>query len=81
MTNKGVSDASETQIGGDHYLKLAVQPWDAMQAWMSRDQFVGFLTGCAIQYLARDKDDRMQDIKKARHYLDRLIEVMEQGNG
>lgn len=22
------------QVGGDHYLRLAVQPWEAMESWM-----------------------------------------------
>ncbi len=78
---EGMSGALDVQVGGEHYRTLAVQPWDAMQAWMTHDQFVGYLTGCAIKYLARDKGDRLQDVKKARHYLDRLIEVMEQGDG
>lgn len=74
MSNK----ASRTQIGGDHYAAKAVQPWDAMQCWLSREQFEGYLRGCAIKYLARYPDKGgVQDVKKARHYLDKLIEHME----
>lgn len=45
--------ASARQVGGDHYQTMAVQPWDAMHAWLSPEQFRGFLRGNAIKYLAR----------------------------
>lgn len=68
--------ASGTQVGGSHYVDKAVQPWDAMQAWMTPEQFKGFLRGNAIKYLARcDDKGGVQDLEKARHYLDKLIEV------
>lgn len=75
--------ASARQEGGDHYRRLAVQPWDAMQAWMPQKAFEGYLRGCAIKYLARcDTKGGLQDVRKARHYLEKLIEVMEsKGDG
>ena len=70
--------ASARQEGGDHYRRLAVQPWDAMQAWMPQKAFEGYLRGCALKYLARcDAKGGLQDVRKARHYLEKLIEVME----
>ena len=67
-----------TQIGGTHYTDKAIQPWDAMQAWMSPEAFDGFLVGNAIKYLARYKDKNgLQDVLKARHYLDKLIATIE----
>lgn len=71
------------QVGGDHYSKLGVQPWDAMESWLSRDQFIGFLLGSAIAYLGRfnattqGKGGR-QDIEKAKHYLEKLLEVTDE---
>lgn len=66
------------QIGGDHYKKMAIQPWNALKEWMTAEQFNGFLKGSAIVYLARcDSKGGMEDIKKARHCLDKLIEVSE----
>lgn len=65
------------QIGGDHYKRLAVQPWAAMEAWMTPEQFEGYLLGNIIKYAARQKGDRLEDLKKARHYLDKLISIME----
>ena len=73
------SVVSAIQIGGDHYKSQNVQPWDAMEAWMSQDQFKGFLRGNVIKYIARcDKKGGAEDLEKARHYLDKLIEVCEQ---
>lgn len=70
--------ANDTQIGGDHYQSKEIQPWDAMEAWMSKEQFIGFLRGNALKYIARcDDKGGVDDIKKARHYLDKLIETME----
>ncbi len=64
------------QIGGTHYTTKEIQPWDAMEAWMSHEAFSGFLQGNSIKYLARWKDKGgIEDLRKARHYLDKLIEV------
>lgn len=71
--------ANDTQIGGTHYKDMAVQPWDAMRAWMSTAQFVGFLLGNVIKYAARHHEKGgIEDLRKARHYLDKLIEVHEE---
>lgn len=67
--------ANAQQIGGNHYTRLSVQPWAAMASWMSRDAFNGFLRGNVIKYVARDKGG-IEDLKKARHYLDKLIEEL-----
>lgn len=67
--------AREIQIGGDHYLDMDVQPWTAMQSWMTPEQYIGFLRGNAIKYLARcDNKGGLNDIRKAHHYLTKLIE-------
>lgn len=75
--------ATDTQLGGTHYLDMGVQPWDAMQAWMTPMEFRGFLRGNAIKYVARagKKGDEVEDLRKARHYLDRLIEELEGATG
>jgi len=63
------------QVGGTHYQKT-IQPWDAMEAWMRREQFIGYLRGNAIKYLARcDDKGGLEDLQKAQHYLAKLIEV------
>jgi hypothetical protein len=68
--------ASATQVGGDHYAKRAIQPWDYIAA-----NGLGFFEGNAVKYLTRWKDKGgIEDLKKARHYLDKLIEMEGGGN-
>lgn len=71
-----MSDARNYQVAGEHYLSKKVQPWDAMESWMSEEQFKGFVLGNVIKYIARfqDKGGRI-DLEKAQHYLDKLIEM------
>lgn len=76
ITDAVTQTADLQQVGGSHYKDMAVQPWVAMQAWMTPEQFSGFLRGNAIKYLARcDVKGGLDDIKKARHYIDKLVEV------
>lgn len=76
-----MSEFDKFQIGGHHYASKAIQPWDAMKAWMSPEAFEGFLAGNVLKYLSRYKDKNgVEDLKKARHYLDKLIEVSD-GHG
>ncbi len=70
------SSLRDTQVGGDHYTRLDIQPWDAMKAWMSKDEFTGYLRGNVIKYVAREKNP-YEDLLKARHYLNRLIEELD----
>lgn len=68
--------SDKRQVGGSHYRTMEIQPWDAMRAWMTPAEFRGFLRGNAIKYLARchAKGAPVEDLRKARHYIDRLIE-------
>jgi hypothetical protein len=69
--------ANNRMVGGTHYTSRTVQPWTAMEAWMSKEEFVGFLRGNAIKYLARcNEKGGVEDVKKAQHYIEKLIEVL-----
>jgi hypothetical protein len=71
--------ASDMQVGGSHYKDKTIQPWTAMESWMTPEQFEGFLRGNVIKYIARYKDkDGLRDVLKARHYLERLLECLEE---
>lgn len=66
--------ANETQVGGRHYLKGgAAQHWDWVEA-----NGLGYLEGNATKYVTRwrSKNGR-QDLEKARHYVRKLIELVE----
>ncbi|MFM7013133.1 MAG: DUF3310 domain-containing protein, partial [Betaproteobacteria bacterium] len=47
------SKANELQIGGQHYKEMGMQPWDVMEAVMTKEEFVGFLKGNIIKYSMR----------------------------
>ena len=69
-------NANDYQEGGTHYTDSTIQPWAAMQAWMTSEQFAGYIRGNVIKYLARyPKKGGVEDLRKARHYLDKLIEL------
>ncbi len=66
-----MSEANNTQVGGDHYKKSSIQPWDYIVV-----NEIGFLAGNVIKYVSRyKKKNGLEDLKKARHYLEKLIEV------
>lgn len=67
--------ANDRQEGGDHYHKLEVQPWDALKAWLTPEEYRGYMKGTVIVYLARERSKGGDlDIKKSAHYLDKLLE-------
>lgn len=73
----GNASTLDTQVGGDHYKKMGDhQPWVVLKAWLTPEEFRGYMKGTAIAYLARELDKGgMQDIAKAAHTLDALVEL------
>ena len=62
---------NDIQVGGSHYKEQDIQPWDAIHAWE-----LGFFSGNVVKYVARHhKKGGVDDLRKARHYLDKLIEL------
>ena len=65
--------------GPSHYTGLGIQPWEAMESWMTKDEFAGFLRGNAIKYLARaPHKGGVEDYRKAKHYLEKLLSLLTQ---
>ena len=63
--------ALDTQIGGNHYKNLKIQPIEYIMA-----NNLNYCQGNAIKYLTRYKDKNgLEDLKKARHYIDILIQL------
>ena len=70
------ASANATQVGGAHYKQHTHETWDVILDWG-----LGYLDGNAVKYLSRWRHKGgVQDLKKARHYIDKLIEV-EEANG
>ena len=69
----------DIQIGGDHYRSMKVEPWSAMKAWLTPEEYIGFLRGNIIKYHARansGKEDKTVQIQKAGHYQQQLEEFL-----
>lgn len=66
-------DAIEKQVAGEHYLKLPFQPVTYILA-----NNIGYCEGNVIKYVTRWKDKGgVEDLRKARHYLDMLIQTLD----
>lgn len=66
--------ANEEQIGGNHYRDQAIQPWDYIAS-----NGLGYFEGNIVKYVSRWKQKGgIEDLRKARHYLDKLIETVPQ---
>ena len=65
--------ALQVQEGGGHYKSLKIQPVEYIHA-----NGIGFCEGCVIKYVSRWKSKGgVEDLKKARHFIDMLIELEE----
>ena len=59
------------QVAGVHYKDKVIQPWDYIAA-----NALGYFEGNVIKYVSRWRDKGgVEDLRKARHYLDKLIEL------
>ena len=64
-----MSNPLDTQIGGDHYKRMKIQPLEFILA-----NDLGFCAGNVIKYVCRAPvKGNVEDLRKARHYLDILI--------
>lgn len=78
MSEEKQANALENQQGGNHYRKRAIQPIEYIHA-----NNIPFAEGNVIKYVTRWRDkDGMKDLKKAKHYIELLIELeLRNGNG
>lgn len=61
------------QVGGSHYKSFVIQPFEFIQK-----NGLSFCEGSVIKYVCRWRQKNgVEDLKKARHYLDMLIEMEE----
>lgn len=63
--------ALDTQVGGDHYKKLKIQPVEYMHA-----NGIPFIEGCIIKYASRWRDKGgIADLEKIKHFAQLLIDL------
>ena len=68
---KAMNEANQKQVGGDHYKSMAIQPVEYIHA-----NNLNFLQGSVIKYISRYKaKNGKQDLEKAKHFIDLLIEL------
>jgi len=63
-----MSNTTNYQVGGSHYKKYDIQPWHIIDEYG-----LNFYEGNVLKYLLRHKGDRMEDLQKCKHYLEKLI--------
>lgn len=69
LTEK-VENPFAAQVGGDHYRQYAIQPVEFIHA-----NGIPYMEGSIIKYVVRHRSKNgRQDLEKARHFLDMLIE-------
>jgi len=64
------NSAQNEQVGGNHYRRMIIQPVE----FIERNK-LGFCVGNVIKYVCRyPHKGGIEDLRKARHYIDLLIE-------
>lgn len=62
----------------DHYTSGGIETIDFIKAKLSEEQFMGYLAGNITKYTSRfQAKNGVEDLKKARWYINKLIEEME----
>ena len=65
-----MSNPYDKQVGGDHYSKMKIQPAE----FINKNE-MKFAEGNAIKYICRHiNKGGKQDLEKAKHYIDMIIE-------
>lgn len=70
-----MTEANARQVGGDHYKTGGEEHWD-MVARFQLDYFQGQITKYVMRW---KKKNGLQDLKKAQHFLQKYLELVEAG--
>jgi hypothetical protein len=72
---KTLGEEFPNDVCPQHYDK-PIQPWEYMESIMSEEAFQGYLEGNIIKYISRWRDKGgVNDLRKAQHYLNKLISI------
>ena len=63
--------ATNVQMDGEHYKNKAIQPMEYIIA-----NKLSFCLGNVVKYITRDKVNKVQDLLKAKHYIDLELELI-----
>lgn len=69
--------ANDYMVDGSHYKEMKIEPWTVADTWPIEQQ-IGVYRHGALKYIMRmgKKDEQSVEIKKAIHYLEKLLEVL-----
>lgn len=66
-----MSTANNTQVGGQHYTKLAIQPVEYIHK-----NGLGYCEGNVIKYITRHREKGgAEDLRKAIHYCQLILDM------
>ena len=69
-----MGEASEKQVGGNHYKDMKIQPVEFILA-----NGLGFCEGNVIKYISRYKNKNgIEDLEKVKHYVELLIDELKE---
>lgn len=64
-----------------HYTSTKIETIEVIQDKLTAEAFEGFCIGNVLKYVTRYKlKNGLEDLKKARWYLDKIISVQEESN-
>ena len=63
-------------INPNHYIFGGIETIEYLKAKLTPEEYRGFLKGNVLKYVSRESEKNgLEDLKKAKWYLDKLIEV------
>lgn len=81
--NKIVLPQQEKVNHPSHYNQGNIEVIDYLEGQLSEDEFYGFCIGNVLKYVSRAKHKRetpLEDLKKSKFYLERIIKKLEKEN-
>lgn len=79
QVQKNFNKLAESYIQPDYYHKGGIDVIGFMETKVNKDEMRGFFRGNALKYVTRfHEKNGVDDLRKAKYYLDRLIELEEE---
>lgn len=77
--DKFYQDLEDNIVSPAHYASQRIQPIDYMKATLTQEEYIGYCCGNIIKYCSRwRKKNGIEDLRKARQYLDWMIEEVQE---
>ena len=74
-------ESESNNVVPNHYNRTSVEVIDTLRGMMTDDEYRGFLIGNVVKYISRySLKNGIEDIKKAKYYLNLLEKDLEESN-